>query len=77
MKGKSQDVAMSDEVMDALLDNVYFIDEFNFSGGEPLLYVERMETLIKKVQRKEKVKVSYITVVSILHHQVRRICKSV
>lgn len=63
MKGKSQDVAMSDEVMDALLDNVYFIDEFNFSGGEPLLYVERMETLLRKCKEK-KVKVNYITVVS-------------
>lgn len=63
MKGKSQDVAMSDEVMDALLDNVYFIDEFNFGGGEPLLYVERMETLLRKCKEKG-VKVNYITVVS-------------
>lgn len=63
MKGESQDVAMSDGVMDALLDNVYFIDEFNFGGGEPLLYVERMETLLRKCKEKG-VKVNYITVIS-------------
>ena len=63
MKGESQDVAMSNEVMDALLNNVYFIDEFIFGGGEPLLYIERMEALLRKCKEKG-VKVNYITVVS-------------
>ena len=47
MKGESENVAMSDEVMDALLDNVHFIDDLIIGGGEPLLYIERLETLCK------------------------------
>ena len=63
MKGESENVAMSDEVMDALLDNVHFIDDLIIGGGEPLLYIERLETLLKKCKEKN-VKVNYITVVS-------------
>lgn len=63
MKGESENVAMSDEVMDALLDNVHFIDDLFIGGGEPLLYVDRLETLLKKCKEKN-VKVNYITVVS-------------
>ena len=54
---------MSDEVMDALLDNVHFIDELFITGGEPILYTERLETLLRKCKDK-KIKVNYIIVIS-------------
>ena len=62
-KGESENIAMSDEVMDALLDNVYFIDELFITGGEPILYTERLETLLRKCKDK-KIKVNYIIVIS-------------
>lgn len=62
-KGESENIAMSDEVMDALLSNVYYIDEMTISGGEPMLYVERLRTLLDKCKEK-KIKVNYFNVIS-------------
>ncbi len=62
-KGESQNVRMSDEVMDALLDNVFFIDEITITGGEPLLYIERMRTLLNKCKARN-IKVNYFNVIS-------------
>ena len=62
-KGESENVAMSDEVMDALLDNVYFIDEISVSGGEPIMYTERIRTLLDKCKDRN-IKVNYFNVIT-------------
>lgn len=62
-KGEPEDAKMSDKVMAALLDNVHFIDEITITGGEPMLYVERMETLLDRC-KKRNIKVNYFNVIT-------------
>lgn len=62
-KGEPEDAKMSDKVMDALLDNVHFIDEITITGGEPMLYTERIETLLDKC-KKRNIKVNYFNVIT-------------
>ena len=62
-KGESEDKEMSNEVMDALLDNVHFIDEITVTGGEPMLYIERIRTFLDKC-RERKIRVNYFNVIT-------------
>lgn len=59
--GKSQDVVMSEEVMDAFLDNVHYVEELMLFGGEPSLYVEQAELFLQKLKER-KMPLNYISV---------------
>ena len=59
--GESQDVVMSEEVMDAFLDNVHYVEELMLFGGEPSLYVEQAELFLQKLKER-KMPLNYISV---------------
>lgn len=58
-QGEPQDVAITPEVVNALCDNILWIDELHFSGGEPMLYVDEMR-MILKIFKKRRIKVNYL-----------------
>lgn len=62
-KGDPENIQISDEVIDVLLDNVHFIDEITITGGEPMLYIERMRTLLNKCKNRN-IKVNYFNVIT-------------
>ncbi|HJD39808.1 MAG TPA: radical SAM protein [Candidatus Blautia stercoripullorum] len=59
--GESQDVVMSEEVMDAFLDNIHYVEELMLFGGEPSLYVEQAELFLKKLKER-KMPLNYVSV---------------
>lgn len=59
--GKSQDLAMSEEVMDAFLDNCHYVEEVMLFGGEPSLYVEQAELFLQKLKER-KMPLNYVSV---------------
>lgn len=61
-KGESEKLSIDYKYIDALLDNVYFIDEIVFTGGEPLLYLNEMEDIVNMVT--DRVKLNYITILT-------------
>lgn len=62
-KGKSENLIIDYTYIDALLNNVYFIDEVVFTGGEPLLYVEQMAHIIDMILERN-IKLNYLTILS-------------
>lgn len=58
-QGESQDVAITPEVVNALCDNILWIDELHFSGGEPMLYVDEVR-MILKIFKKRRIRVNYL-----------------
>lgn len=58
-QGESQDVAITPEVVNALCDNILWIDELHFSGGEPMLYVDELR-MILKIFKKRRIRVNYL-----------------
>lgn len=58
-QGESQDVAITPEVINALCDNILWIDELHLSGGEPMLYVDELR-MILKIFKKRRIRVNYL-----------------
>lgn len=58
-QGEPQDVAITPEVVNALCDNILWIDELHFSGGEPMLYVNELR-MILKIFKKRRIRVNYL-----------------
>lgn len=52
LRGDAQDVDMSKEVIDSILDQCAGIFEVFFSGGEPTLNIDVMDYFLKEVQRR-------------------------
>lgn len=59
--GESQDIAMSEEVMDAFLDNVHYVEEVMLFGGEPSLYVKQAELFLQKMKER-RMPLNYVSV---------------
>lgn len=59
--GESQDVVMSEEVMDAFLGSVHYVEELMLFGGEPSLYVKQAELFLKKLKER-KMPLNYVSV---------------
>lgn len=59
MQGDSKDVAITPEVIEALCDNIFWIDELHISGGEPMLYVDELR-MILNIFKKRRIKVNYL-----------------
>lgn len=58
-QGESQNVAITPEVINAICDNVLWIDELHFIGGEPMLYVDELR-MILKIFKKRRIRVNYL-----------------
>lgn len=58
-QGESQDVAITPEVVNAVCDNILWIDELHFAGGEPMLYVDELR-MILKIFKKRRIRVNYL-----------------
>lgn len=59
--GESQDIAMSEEVMDAFLDSCHYVEEVMLFGGEPSLYVEQAELFLQKMKER-RMPLNYVSV---------------
>ena len=59
--GENQDVAMSEEVMDAFLDNCHYLEEITLFGGEPALFTHQAQMLLQKLKER-KMPLNYISV---------------
>lgn len=53
MRGDSQDVNMSKEIIDSILDQCAGIFEVFFTGGEPTLSIDAMDYFLKEVQKRK------------------------
>lgn len=62
-QGESKDVAITPEVVEALCDNVLWIDELRFVGGEPMLYVDELR-MILEIFKKRRIKVNYLGIIT-------------
>lgn len=60
-QGESQNVAITPEVINAICDNVLWIDELHFVGGEPMLYVDELR-MILKIFKKRRIRVNYLEI---------------
>lgn len=58
-QGESQDVAITPDIINAICDNVLWIDELHFVGGEPMLYVDELR-MILKIFKKRRIRVNYL-----------------
>ena len=61
--GDLPDLAIKPEYVDAVLDNVYELDELWLSGGEITLYLDHVEMILRKVLN-AKIKVNYFGIVT-------------
>lgn len=59
--GESQDLAMSEEVMDAFLNNVHCVEEVMLFGGEPTLYTHQADLFLQKLKER-KMPLNYVSV---------------
>lgn len=58
-QGESRDISITSDVIEALCDSVYQIDELHFSGGEPMLHVNELR-MILKIFKKRQIRVKYL-----------------
>ena len=49
MRGKQQDINITEEIIDKVLSQVHFAKYIFFTGGEPLLSVDKIEYLINRI----------------------------
>ena len=61
--GESQNLKISETVIDAFLDNVGEITKLYFTGGEPTLYTNEMELFLRKIKERN-IKVEYLRIIT-------------
>lgn len=58
-QGESRDISITADVVEALCDSVYQIDELHLAGGEPMLYINELR-MILKIFKKRRIRVNYL-----------------
>ena len=63
LAGEPQNLSITEDIVDNLLDNVYEVTKLYFTGGEPTLYVDKMIMIMNKI-KEHGVKIDYLRVIT-------------
>lgn len=53
MRGKAQNITMSKEIIDNVLDQIWYVKDINITGGEPFLAPDELEYLIDGIIKRK------------------------
>ena len=61
LRGPAQNKTMSHEIIDKLIQNIYFVRDVYITGGEPLLEIDSLRYLIERLSKKFVQRISLTT----------------